>query len=233
MNVVITGASRGLGKAIAEIFAANGHSLLLCSRNEATLLEAKNELVSRFPAVQILAKAADLSRPAEADAFGQWVIESGCEVDVLVNNAGSFIPGDIPSEPAGALEEMIAVNLYSAYHLTRKLLPTMIARKQGHVFNMCSIASLQAYPGGGAYSISKFALLGFSKNLRLSLRDKGIKVTTVMPGAAFTDSWRGSGVDPKRIMEAGDIAKMVFAASQLSEQACVEEITLRPQLGDL
>ncbi|MBM3439456.1 MAG: SDR family NAD(P)-dependent oxidoreductase [Bacteroidetes bacterium] len=233
MNVVITGASRGLGKAIAEIFAANGHSLLLCSRNEATLFEAKNELVRRFPAVQILAKAADLSRPAEADAFGQWVIESGYEVDVLVNNAGSFIPGDITTESEGALEEMMAVNLFSAYHLTRKLLPAMIARKQGHIFNMCSIASLQAYPGGGAYSISKFALLGFSKNLRLSLRDKAIKVTTVMPGATYTDSWRGSGVDPKRIMEASDIAKMVFAASQLSAQACVEEITLRPQLGDL
>ena len=233
MNVVITGASRGLGKAIAEIFAENGHSLLLCSRNEATLLQTRNALGSRFPALQILAKAADLSRPEEADAFGQWVIESGYEVDVLVNNAGSFIPGDITTEPEGALEEMMAVNLFSAYHLTRKLLPVMIARKQGHIFNMCSIASLQAYPGGGAYSISKFALLGFSKNLRLSLRDKAIKVTTVMPGATYTDSWRGSGVDPKRIMEASDIAKMVFAASQLSAQACVEEITLRPQLGDL
>lgn len=233
MNVVITGASRGLGKAIAEIFAENGHSLLLCSRNEATLLQTRNALASRFPALQILAKAADLSRPAEADAFGKWVIESGYEVDVLVNNAGSFIPGDITTESEGALEEMMAVNLFSAYHLTRKLLPAMIARKQGHIFNMCSIASLQAYPGGGAYSISKFALLGFSKNLRLSLRDKAIKVTTVMPGATYTDSWRGSGVDPKRIMEASDIAKMVFAASQLSAQACVEEITLRPQLGDL
>lgn len=233
MNVVITGASRGLGKAIAEIFAENGHSLLLCSRNEATLLQTRNALASRFPALQILAKAADLSRPAEVDAFGQWVIESGYEVDVLVNNAGSFIPGDIITEQEGALEEMMAVNLFSAYHLTRKLLPVMIARKQGHIFNMCSIASLQAYPGGGAYSISKFALLGFSKNLRLSLRDKGVKVTTVMPGATYTDSWRGSGVDPKRIMEAADIAKMVFAASQLSPQACVEEITLRPQLGDL
>jgi len=98
---------------------------------------------------------------------------------------------------------------------------------------MCSIASLNAYPNGGAYSISKFAMHGFSKNLREELKPHNIKVTAVFPGAAYTDSWSGSGIDPKCIMEASDIASMVYAASQLSAQACVEEIVLRPQLGDL
>jgi short-subunit dehydrogenase len=128
---------------------------------------------------------------------------------------------------------MIAVNLYSAYHLTRVLLSGMMARKEGHIFNLCSIASLKAYPNGGSYSISKFALAGFSKNLREELKPHGIKVTAVYPGAAYTDSWAGSGIDPVRIMEAGDIAEMVYAASRLSAQAAVEEIVLRPQLGDL
>lgn len=233
MNIIITGASRGLGKAIAEIFAEHGHSLILCAKTEATLISTKQELQQRFPQANISARAADLSKRGEAIEFGKWVIDSGAAIDVLVNNAGSFIPGDIPNEPDEALETMISVNLYSAYHLTRSLLPAMMAQSEGHIFNMCSIASLQAYPGGGAYSISKFALLGFSKNLRLSLQNTNIKVTTVMPGAAYTDSWRGSGVDPKRIMEAADIAKMVYAATQLSAQACVEEIVLRPQLGDL
>ncbi|HTL10732.1 MAG TPA: SDR family NAD(P)-dependent oxidoreductase, partial [Chitinophagaceae bacterium] len=82
-------------------------------------------------------------------------------------------------------------------------------------------------------SISKFALLGFSKNLREELKPHQVKVTTVLPGAAYTDSWSGSGIDPARIMEAADIAKMIYAAAQLSPQACVEEIVLRPQLGDL
>ena len=99
--------------------------------------------------------------------------------------------------------------------------------------NSGSIASLKAYPNGGSYSISKFALAGFSQNLREELKPYGIKVTTVYPGAAYTDSWAGSGVDPVRIMEAGDIAEMVYAASRLSAQATVEEIVLRPQLGDL
>jgi short-subunit dehydrogenase len=109
----------------------------------------------------------------------------------------------------------------------------MMERKTGHIFNMCSIASLQAYKNGGAYSISKFALLGFSKNLREEMKPYGIKVTAVIPGAAYTDSWAGSGVDPRRIMTAGDVAAMIYAAAQLSPQACVEDIVLRPQLGDL
>jgi short-subunit dehydrogenase len=154
-------------------------------------------------------------------------------VDILVNNAGSFIPGSVHNEPDNALEEMMNVNLYSAYHLTRVLLPSMIAQKKGHIFNMCSIASLQAYKNGGAYSISKFALLGFSKNLREEMKPHGIRVTAVIPGAAYTDSWKGSGVEPRRIMQAGDVAAMVYAASQLSPQACVEDIILRPQEGDL
>jgi len=102
-----------------------------------------------------------------------------------------------------------------------------------HIFNICSIASVQAYSNGGSYSISKFALLGFSKNLREELKPHNIKVTAVLPGAAYTDSWIGSGIDENRIMEANDVAAMVFAASQLSTKACVEEILLRPQLGDL
>jgi short-subunit dehydrogenase len=109
----------------------------------------------------------------------------------------------------------------------------MKAAKAGHIFNLCSVASLAAYPGGGAYSISKFALLGFSKNLRNELKEHGIKVTAVIPGAAYTDSWKSSGISEERFMQAADIAKMVYAASQLSPQAAVEEIVMRPQLGDL
>jgi short-subunit dehydrogenase len=109
----------------------------------------------------------------------------------------------------------------------------MIKQKSGHIFNICSIASLNAYANGGAYSISKFALLGFSKNLREEMKPNGIKVTAVLPGATMSASWKGASIDPNRIMEANDIATMVYAASQLSAQAVVEDIILRPQLGDL
>lgn len=237
-NIIITGASRGLGKAIAEKFAVHGYDLYICSQNELALYKALEELQARYPKINIKAKAFNLSQKEQAKAFGKWVLSLGISIDVLVNNAGSFLPGNISDEAEETLEKMIETNLYSAYHLTRTLLPKMMQQdkssgSRGHIFNMCSIASLQAYPNGGSYSISKFALAGFSKNLREELKEHLIKVTTVYPGAAYTDSWVDSGVDPKRIMEAKDIAEMIFAASQLSAQATVEDIVLRPQLGDL
>jgi short-subunit dehydrogenase len=233
MNIVITGASKGLGRAMAEKFAAQGHHLFLCSRNEVDLYKTMEELLTRYPTVKIKAKARDLSKKEEAQEFAAWVLNNGYVIDVLINNAGSFIPGSIYNEPEGSLEQMLAVNLYSAYYVTRMLLPQMMERKAGHIFNICSIASLQAYANGGAYSVSKFAMLGFSKNLREEMKPYHIKVTSVLPGAVYTNSWSGSEIDPKRIMEATDIAEMVYAATQLSAQACVEEIVLRPQLGDL
>lgn len=233
MNIVITGASKGFGKSIAEIFAQHGHNLYLCSRNEVNLYKAMEDLMTRFPDITIKAKAFDLGVKDQAQAFGQWLLGFNMPIDVLVNNAGLFDPGSVYNEPEGTLEHMMAVNLYSAYHVTRSVIQHLIQQKSGHIFNMCSIASFKAYANGGAYSISKYALAGFSTNLREEMKHFGIKVTTVYPGAAYTDSWAGSGVDPKRIMESEDIAKMIYTASQLSPQACVEEIVLRPQLGDL
>lgn len=232
MNIIITGASKGIGKAIAEIFAANGYNLFLCSRGELTLYKTVEELMTRFPAVSIKAKPADLSKKEEAVAFGNWCL-SFAVPDILVNNAGFFEPGSVYNEPDGTLENQLAVNLQSAYHLTRTVLPKMIERKSGHIFNMCSVAALHAYANGGSYSISKFALYGFSKNLREEMKPFGIKVTSVHPGAVMSDSWAGYDNSEKRIMETGDIAKMIFAAAQLSMQACVEDIVIRPQLGDL
>ena len=233
MNAVITGASRGIGKAIAQIFALHGYDLFLCSKNESNLLETIEELKTRFPNVNIDGKAMDVSKKDEAVLFAEWVLSNTSSIDVLVNNAGSFIQGNVSDEAEGALEQMMNVNVHSAYHITRSLLPKMKANKNGHIFNLCSIASLAAYPGGGSYSISKFALLGFSKNLRNELKEYGIKVTAVIPGAVYTDSWKSSGLPKERFMEADDVAKMVFAVSQLSPQAVVEEIVMRPQLGDI
>ena len=233
MNVVITGASKGIGKAIAESFAAAGGTLFLCARNETDLYNTVAELQLKYADITVNAMATDVSKIDNCKKFGQWVLERVDSVDVLVNNAGQFIPGNIFDEADGMLEQMIATNLYSAYHLTRILLPLMIANKQGHIFNMCSVASLQAYPNGGSYSISKYALLGFSKNLRDELKPHHIKVTTVYPGAVMTASWGDFDNSKHRIMEAGDIATMVLAATKLSIQAVVEDIILRPQLGDL
>ena len=128
---------------------------------------------------------------------------------------------------------MMETNLYSAYHLTRLLLPVMKTNHSGHIVNMCSIASLIAYPNGGSYSISKFALLAFSKVLREEMKPYGIKVTSVMPGATWSDSWKGVDLPEDRLMSADDVAKIVSCALSLSGAANLEDVVLRPQLGDL
>lgn len=232
MNIIVTGASKGIGKAIVEAFAKEGHQLLVCGRSEVDLYALVATVMEQYPNAVIKAKAADLAIREELDAFASWCLQYG-QPDILVNNTGQFQPGSVYNEAEGLLEQMMQVNLYSAYHLTRAILPSMMEAKKGHVFNICSIASLQAYANGGAYSISKFAMLGFSKNLREEMKPHGVKVTAVCPGATLSASWDGFEIDPTRIMETNDIAKMIVAAASLSPQAVVEDIVMRPQLGDL
>jgi short-subunit dehydrogenase len=183
--------------------------------------------------IQLSSFNVDVEKTEEVKAFASQILKATDRIDILINNAGIYVPGSIYNEPEGQLEKMLSVNLISAYHLTRSLVPSMMKRKAGHIFNISSIAALKAYSNGGSYSISKWAMEGFSKNLREELMPFGIKVTTVHPGATMTSSWDGSGINPERIMETSDIAKMIIAASKLSPQACVEDIVIRPLLGDL
>jgi short-subunit dehydrogenase len=233
MNIIITGATKGIGKAIADKFAAQGFNLAICSRHQDDLKLFKAEMQSKYPGIEVLTKVADMRKKKDVLAFADFIKKNEWEIDVLVNNAGVFIPGEISQEEDGALELMMETNLYSAYHLTRALLPVMLQKGSGHIFNMCSIASLIAYPNGGSYSISKFALLGFSKVLREELKTKGIKVTSIMPGATWSASWAGVDLPESRLMQADDIAIAVWSAWTMSPSAVVEDIVVRPQLGDL
>src|SRR6185312_12928461 len=205
-NIVITGGSKGMGKAMAEKFAAAKNNIFICSRNEKELAKTADEINKKQPG-SVEYFSADLSDKNEVLKFAGWLLKKNIAIDVLINNAGSFVPGSVYNEPDGNLEEMMNVNLFSAYHLTRALLPNMMKNKSGHIFNICSIAALKAYNNGGSYSISKYALSGFTKNLREELKPFGIKVTGVYPGATMSDSWKGSGIEESRIMEAKDIAK--------------------------
>ena len=233
MNIVITGASKGMGKALAVKFAQEGNNIFICARDKIVLAKTANEIKEKNNGAVVKYFAADLSDKTSLNKFTEWLSVQKVIPGILINNAGRFIPGSIHNEADGTLEQMIANNLYSAYHLTRALLPSMMKEKKGHIFNMCSIAALKAYSNGGSYSISKYALMGLSKNLREELMPYNIKVTTVYPGAVYTSSWEGSGVERSRIMEVNDIAEMIYAASLLSWKACVEDIIIRPQLGDL
>ncbi|WP_304237667.1 SDR family oxidoreductase [Jiulongibacter sediminis] len=231
-SAVITGATKGIGRAIAIRFAQEGFDLALTSRTEADLSALKKELEAQFN-IKCVVFAADLSNKADTEAFVAEVKNTFDNVNVLVNNTGIFVQGALMTEPEGALEKQIDTNLYSAYYTTRGLIETIRKGKGAHIFNICSIASLQAYPGSGSYSISKFALLGFSKSLREELKPEGIKVTSIMPGATFTSSWEGIDLPESRFISAKDVADTVWASYNLSPSALIEEIVMRPLEGDI
>ena len=146
--------------------------------------------------------------------------------DILVNNVGTFVPGKIYNEEEGVLKKMINTNLYSNYFISRGIIPDMLSKKNGHIFNVCSIASKKAYSNGGAYCVSKFALYGMSLCLREELKDYGIKVTSVLPGATLTSSWDGTKVDKNRFVSPEDIAESIFSIYNMSKGANVEEIII-------
>jgi short-subunit dehydrogenase len=230
---VISGATKGIGLAIADSLATEGYDLAVCARSGDDLERMRHSFSVRHPDVTLHTFVVDMSDKSQVSRFAEGVLHID-RPSVLVNNAGVFLPGAVSTEPDNQLERMIDTNLYSAYYLTRGLLPAMLqAPAPVHIFNMCSIASKVAYPNGGSYSISKFALLGFSKVLREELKEHGIKVTAILPGATWSDSWSGVDLPRERLMEAHDIAQALVAALKLSPSAVVEEILIRPQLGDL
>ncbi len=156
MYCVVTGGTEGIGKSIIYRFAEQGFDIITCARNQTKLDLLKVDIERTF-AVKVSILAVDVSIKEEVLKFGKFVNDLGIP-EILINNAGVFTPGMIDEEADGALEMMINTNLYSAYHLTRAVLPQMKAVKKGYIFNICSIASLTAYANGGSYSISKFAL---------------------------------------------------------------------------
>lgn len=230
---IVTGGSQGIGKAIAEKFLSEGISVAVSARTKTDLDMVEKEWNEKYPAASVLTYPADLGNAEEVKEFAGFVLSNFPQVDILVNNAGTYFPGNLADEPEGQLEKLMAVNLYSAYHLTRAVLPGMKKEQSGHVFNMCSVASLKAYPGGGDYSITKYALLGFSDNLRFELIPDNIRVTAICPGAVYTRSWQSAGLPEERFMKPGDVADIVWASHQLSAYTDVETIVLRPLKGDI
>lgn len=231
-SILVTGGTKGIGRAIIERFAIEGFDIITCSRNEKELASLQADLESRFPFNLFLTVQADLSKKEDVDKLAK-AVKAFAIPDVLVNNTGVFLPGAIHDEPEGNFEIMMQTNLFSAYHLTRALVTEMIARKSGHIFSIGSIAGLTAYPNGGSYAVSKWAMLGMTKCLREELKPHQIKVTSILAGATYTSSWEGVELPIERFMSAEDVAESVWGAYNLSPRTVVEEIIIRPQLGDI
>jgi len=227
---VISSGTKGIGRATVEKFMQNGFDVATCARSSEDLEALKNSFTGEG---QLYVRPTDMSKKSEVLAFAQMVEALDRPVDVLLNNTGLFIPGAVHEEEEGNLEKMIETNLYSAYYLTRALIGQMKERKDGHIFTTGSIAGIQAYDNGGSYSISKFALLGFTKSIREEMKPFGVRVTSILPGATLTASWDGVDLPADRFMKPEDIADAIYGAYALSKQTVVEEIVLRPQLGDI
>ncbi|OYU94971.1 MAG: short-chain dehydrogenase [Bacteroidetes bacterium B1(2017)] len=231
-TVLVSGCTKGIGLAIAQKFAQEGFNVAGCARNQSDLELLFTQLSTQYPKQHFFMEACDVSNTELLKIFAKDVLREFGTVQVLVNNAGVFMPGTILQEEEGAFEKQFLTNVSSAYHLSRIIGTNMVSNLVGHIFNICSTASITAYTNGGSYCISKYAMLGMNQVLREELREKNIKVTAVLPGATLTDSWKGSDLPSERFIPAEDIAKLVWNAYDLSPSTVVEELLIRPQLGD-
>ncbi len=232
-HFLVTGASQGIGEAIATIFAREtGGRLSLVARQAGKLRQvAKQCRAAGAEAAETF--RCDVSDAGAVRAMARDVRARMGEVDVLINNAGSFLPEPLAKISVAGFDAMLDANLRSAFLVTREFAPAMAKRRRGDIFFMASIASLRGFPRGGAYVAAKHGLLGLARSFRAELKPRGVRVMTILPGATWSPSWEGSGVPAERMMPTGDIARAFYDAYRMSRRTVVEEWILRPQLGDV
>ncbi len=231
MKAFITGASLGIGKAIAEALAAEGYDLILNARNSERLMYFSKNLTEKYPSIHCDCLAADLTDPKERSTLTQSIRSRHQKLDVVVNNAGVFETGDSLQEP-GVFETAVDLHLKAPFYLIKDLSPILMVSNRAHIINIGSVQSEMPNAQSPAYSVSKYALRGLSANMREVFKKDGIKVTNVMPGYTWSNSWHGAEIPRERLMEPEDIAKVVVCALTLGKSAVMEEVVLRPQLGE-
>jgi NADP-dependent 3-hydroxy acid dehydrogenase YdfG len=223
--VLITGASGGIGSAIAVAFATHGYKIIATGRSRAKLQALKNNIEAKNGTCEIV--MGNLAQKSTIEQLVSTVAQQKGRLAALINNAGVYISDTTTDTDVGLLEKLMETNVYAAFNLTKQLMHIIKASKS-HVFNMCSIASSYAYKEAASYTITKHALLGFSRSLRKDLVSFEVKVTAVLPGAVLTDSWGDYKPEPLEMMAPEDIAGLVYACFDTAPAACVEEILIRP-----
>ncbi|MDC0580262.1 SDR family oxidoreductase [Bacteroidia bacterium] len=220
---VVSGGTKGIGRAISEKLLQNGCKVYVIARTN------DNE----FTHENLIQYTADFSLKSGISSFTEFLFSHESVVDILVNNVGVFIPGKLMEEGDGSFEKQINTNLASTYHLTRHTFDAIKKSDKPYIFNICSTASITPYLNGGSYCVSKYAQLGFTKVLREELKEEGIKVSAVLPGATLTNSWAGTDLPKERFSDPESIADLVWLAYQLPDTTVMEEIILRPLSGDI
>lgn len=223
---LVTGASRGIGVAVAQRLAQLGSDIAICARNPENLSSAGNEL--ERTGVRVLTAASDVRRAVEVNSFIETARNTLGEPEIVVNNAGIgvFVPGQEATEDQW--DAVLDTNLKSVFLVCRAVAPAMIRRKNGHIINIASLAGKNAFAGGAIYCASKWGLLGFTQCLAEDLRGFGIRVSAICPGSVATDFSPHTGKDPAKMLQADDIAHAVETIVTQSPQSFISEILLRP-----
>ncbi len=232
-RVLITGASRGIGRATAIAFAKAGMDLLLVSRSQAALqsvVAEAEELGAEVQTAAIDLSQLDSIKPALEAAVAQF------PVDILINNAGMAYTGNLLETPLADWQQVINLNLTSVFQCVQTLLP-MLRQRQGMVINVASIAGYQAFPGWGAYNVSKAGLIALSKTLAAEERQHGVRVVTLCPGSVNTPLWDTDTVqadfDRSRMLTPETVAQAILHTALLPPGAVIEELTVMPSAGAL
>ena len=229
MNVLITGASKGIGKAIAIEMANKGYNLALCARNINELEILKSQILTSKN-IEIFIYACDCGIKEQVLAFTKAAQEVIGKIDVLVNNVGIFKPAFILDEDDDIFLSQLNSNLLSAYYFYKIIGKTMRKTASGHIFNICSVASVETLPHAGSYCVTKAGLLSLNNIMREELKSYGVKVTAILPGATYTHSWEREDGIPQNFVQPQDIALAISNTLQMSAHAYTEQIIIKSLL---
>lgn len=228
MNALVTGATKGIGRAITLKLAEAGYHLAICARNPVELADLCTALQAEYPDLEIYARATDCADLQDLRIFAAEASRQLGHIDTLINNVGMYIPATILDEAEGTLAQQMQVNVYAAYELSRFFGQKMRAIGAGHIVNICSVAGIEPVVAAGSYSVTKYALMGLTRVLREELKPAGVKVTAIVPGATLTHSWEGTQIAPEHFIQPEDIATCVLSCLQMSVGAAIDEIVVRP-----
>ncbi|HTP79525.1 MAG TPA: SDR family oxidoreductase [Bacteroidota bacterium] len=231
--VWITGSGAGIGKALAEVFAENGDSVVATGRNLNGLRELRSQL-SRMGLGCDIATCNVLDAKS-IDRTAGWILRRYGRVDLLINNAGVSSFATFLKTPTSAFDNIIGTNLRGYFLAARAVLPAMLRRREGMIVSIISYAAKTTYAGSAAYSASKAGADAMMNVLRTEVRGKGIRVMNIYPGAVDTAMWprRTRTSQRKRMLNAAEVADMICLATNMRRDAVVEELVIRPQSGDM